>query len=178
MKGTALGRVALVAGAAVLVLSCSDRSPLGVAPRAAPSDGRRTDLLGLNPDLSLLSCTPLPTATVTQTIGPDGGMVQVGPHTLVIPPGALGGPVTITATAPSDTVNRVVFQPQGLTFLQPASLTMSFGNCNVAGLTSPAQIVYTTDALQILEYLPSVDDLQAQTATAPLQHFSDYAIAW
>ncbi|HEX4629232.1 MAG TPA: hypothetical protein VH137_10625 [Gemmatimonadales bacterium] len=178
MKGTVLGRTVLLGAAALLALSCGDQGTLGVAPRAPLPAGRRADLLGLDLGVPLLTCSPLPSASVTQTIGPDGGTLQVGPHTLSIPPGALLMPVSITATAPSDTVNRIVFQPQGLTFLQPASLTMSYANCGVLGVGPPEQIVYTTDALEILESLPSVDDLTAQTATAPLQHFSDYAIAW
>jgi hypothetical protein len=173
-----VGRAALVAAAVVLALSCADQSPVGVAPRAPMPAARRADLLGLDVRVPLLTCTPLPSVTVTQTIGPDGGTLQVGPHTLSIPPGALDLPVSITATAPSDTVNRIVFQPQGLTFRQPATLTMSYANCSVLGVWLPEQIVYTTDALQILEYLHSWDDVWSQTATAPLTHFSDYAIAW
>jgi hypothetical protein len=49
----------------------------------------------------LLACRPLPYASATQTIGPDGGVIQVGPHTLRIPPRALSRPITITAEAPS-----------------------------------------------------------------------------
>src|SRR5206468_12137398 len=64
---------------------------------------------------SLLTCSPLAADSATQTIGDSGGTIYVGPHTLTIPPGALNDTVTITAVAPADTVNRVQFQPQGLT---------------------------------------------------------------
>src|SRR5207247_1914187 len=123
----ALGRGTLLAGAAAAALSCGDRSPLGVTPGAARP---RADLLDslvqtVNKAASLLTCSPLAADSATQTIGADGGTIYVGPHTLTIPPGALADTVTITAVAPADTVNRVQFQPQGLTFNQPASLTMS-----------------------------------------------------
>lgn len=167
--------VAALAGLGVFVaLSCRDP----VAPPAAPR--AFTLLPPTDPTYlfdGLLTCSPLPADSVTQTIGPAGGTLVVGPHTLSIPPGALAAPVTITAVAPSDTVNRVRFAPQGLTFQTPATLTLSYANCQrVLGL--PAQIAYTTDALAILEILSSVDNGQTATVTAPLQHFSDYAVAW
>ena len=126
----------------------------------------------------LLACTPVAADSVTQTIGPEGGTLLVGANTLAIPAGALDSAVTITAVAPSDTVNRLQFQPEGLTFLQAARLTMSYANCNTLGLTLPKRIAYTTDLLLILEYLPSVDDLSGQTVTGQVRHFSDYAISW
>jgi hypothetical protein len=127
----------------------------------------------------LRACTPVAADSATQTIGPEGGTLQVGANTLVIPAGALDSAVTITAMAPSDTVNRVQFQPEGLTFNEPARLTMSYANCNTLGLWLPKQIAFTTDdLLLILEYLPSWDNLFGQTVTGHVRHFSDYAIAW
>jgi len=130
------------------------------------------------PPVGLLACTPLAADSVTQTIGPEGGTIQVGANTLSVPAGALDSAVSITAVAPSDSVNRVNFQPEGLTFLQPASLTMSYANCSTIGSLFPKRVAYTTDLLLILEYLPSVDDLSGQSVTGQVQHFSDYAIAW
>src|SRR5204863_267880 len=80
---------------------------------------------------------PMPTATATQTVGPAGGVIRIGPHALSIPAGALDAPVTITATAPSDKVNRVQFQPEGLVFQRAATLTMSYANCNLLGTILP-----------------------------------------
>ena len=127
MNATRSVRLVLLGAAAALGLSCGERSPLGVNPGAARPQAALVDsLVGiLSQHTGLLQCSPLPADSATQTIGPDGGTLQVGPHTLSIPPGALTEPVTITAVMPSDTVNRVQFQPQGLTFQQAASLTMS-----------------------------------------------------
>lgn len=163
---------------ALAVLSCRDA--------AAPPPGPRADLFSdplpvLDPLpklVGLLTCTPLAYDSVTQTIGPEGGTLQVGVQTLWVPPGALDTPVSITAVAPPDTVNRVRFQPEGLTFQQPVALVMGYGNCDLLGSTLPKRIAYTTDALQILDYLPSLDDLGSQTVRGWLRHFSDYAIAW
>jgi hypothetical protein len=176
MKHARLLRAAVLGGTAAVLLSCGDPTPLGLPSRAG---GTTADLIGgLRPITGLLQCTPLPYDSVTQTIGPEGGTIQVGPHTLSIPAGALGAPVTITAVALSETVNRVRFQPEGLTFQQSASLSMSYANCNLLGLLLPKRVAYTTDLLQILYYLQSVDKPLSQTVTGRLDHFSDYAVAW
>ncbi|HYT99742.1 MAG TPA: hypothetical protein VEK85_05165 [Gemmatimonadales bacterium] len=176
MKVTRLSLATLFGTATVVVLSCGEPSPVGVAPPVPP----RQALLGtsLLEGGGLLTCSPLAYDSVTATIGPDGGTIRVGPHALAIPAGALALPTTITAVVPSDSVNVVQFQPEGLQFSRDVALTMSYANCNLLGSLAPKYIVHTTDALQILEYLPSVDDLFTGTVTGQLQHFSDYAIAW
>ena len=162
-------RLALLGGVAAALVRCADSAPL------EPNAG----LIGsvLEPT-GLLRCAPLPSDSVTQTIGPDGGTLYVGAHRLSVPAGALSEPVTITAVAPTDTVNQVRFQPEGLTFLRPTSLTMSYANCNILGSLVPKRIAYTSDALVILEYLASLDNLLSRTVTGQVQHFSTYAIAW
>jgi hypothetical protein len=45
----------------------------------------------------LLLCSPQPYASSTETIGPEGGVIAVGRHWLVIPRNALSQDVTITA---------------------------------------------------------------------------------
>src|SRR5713101_3248330 len=157
MKVARLTRAALVTTAAAL-LSCGE-SPLSPVRPVPPP---QASLIGwLLQATGLLQCTPMPSATATQTVGSAGGVIHIGPHTLAIPAGALGAPVTITATAPSGTVNRIQFQPEGLAFQRSAALTMSYANCNVLGKLLPKQIAYTDDALNILSYLLSVDDLFA-----------------
>src|SRR5436305_7792857 len=119
MNVTRLRRAALVIAAAAL-LGCGE-PPLGPVPPPP-----QASLIGsLLQATGLLGCTPMPTATATQTVGSAGGVIKIGPHALSIPAGALDAPVTITATAPSDNVNRVRFQPEGLVFRRSAALTMS-----------------------------------------------------
>ena len=172
MNVTRLRRAALVIAVAAL-LGCGE-PPLGPVPPPP-----QASLIGsLLQATGLLGCTPMPTATATQTVGPAGGVIRIGPHALSIPAGALTAPVTITATAPSDKVNRVQFQPEGLVFQRSAALTMSYANCNLLGTILPKRIAYTSDALAILSYVLSVDNLFAKNVTGKLNHFSNYAIAW
>jgi hypothetical protein len=108
-----------------------------------------------------------------------GGSISAGPHTLVIPPGALLSPTTITMTAPTGRhVNAVRFQPEGLQFVTPAALTMSYANCNLLGNLLPKRIAYTDDNLNILYYLLSLDNLLSKKVTGKVNHFSDYIVAW
>lgn len=167
----------LVSAAAAFSLSCGDSTPTGLGDLKPQADLLGT-LSKTVEDTGLLKCSPLPEATATATVGPPGGVIEVGPHKLSIPPGALTEWVTITAVAPSDKVNRVHFEPEGLEFPKPAALTMSYKNCNLLGSLAPKRIAYVSDALVILEYLLSVDDIFAKKVTGKLHHFSDYAIAW
>jgi hypothetical protein len=75
-------------------------------------------------------------------------------------------------------VNRIVFQPSGLVFQVPATLTMSYANCGLLVNLLPMQIAYVDDLLNILYYVPSVPNVQSQTVTGMVRHFSDYAVAW
>lgn len=164
---TALGSV---------LLACSDTAPVGV--RTGPASSAPARLDWQPPPVGLLQCAPQPYDSTTQTIGPEGGSIQAGSNVLWIPAGALADSVAITMIAPSDTVNRVQFQPEGLQFASPAWLTMGYANCSLLGQLVPKRIAYTTDALTILEYLLSFDNFFAQRVTGRLSHFSNYAIAW
>jgi len=108
-----------------------------------------------------------------------GGTISAGPHTLVIPPGALTSPTAITMTAPTGLgVNAVKFQPAGLRFVTPAALTMSYANCSLLGKILPKRIAYTNDNLSIISYLLSLDNLLSKNVTGKVNHFSAYVVAW
>ena len=165
-------RVVALLAAAVVVASCGDRASLG------PPTDQPQALWGFEPVGVLLGCTAIPADSVSQVIGPEGGTIYVGPHKLRVPEGSLAEPVTITAVAPSDTVNRVVLSPHGLQLAEPARLTLSYANCGVVNWLLPKRIAYTTDALEILQILLSLDNPLARRVSANLDHFSTYAVAW
>jgi hypothetical protein len=156
-------------------VSCGDHTPTSPAV-PTPDASLIGSLLG---PTGLLQCSNLPYASTTKTIGILGGTISAGPHTLVIPPGALTAPTTITMTAPTGLgVNAVKFQPAGLRFTAPAALTMSYENCSLLGKILPKRIAYTTDNLQILYYILSLDNLLSKYVTGKVSHFSDYVVAW
>jgi len=126
--------------------------------------------------LNLLSCSALPDDKATQWIGPNGGTIRFGSSSLSIPRGALKSYVQITAEQVSDDVNSVRFSPEGLRFGKPATLTMGYSNCQQ--VNSPKQIVYTDENLNVIEVLKSKDSSGGDTVSAPVNHFSRYAVAW
>lgn len=134
------------------------------------------DLLKAVKDLRLLSCSPQPYVSKTQTVGTAGGVIVVGTHRLVIPSGALRSPVTIRAEQVTSRVNSVRFHPEGLKFERPAALTMSYANCSPLMILK--RVVYTNELLRILELLPSLDNVRDKTVTGTVRHFSRYAVAW
>lgn len=175
-----LTAVALLA-ISLAVASCTDRSPTAPTASLAAPDSSAELLELLTPTLrrvGLLTCRPLPAASTQAQIGPDGGTIRVGPHRLVIPRGALDSAVTITASAPTGTINRVELLPHGLVFELPATLDMSYANCDLLSSLLPKRIAYVNGRLTILSYLLSVDDLLQQRVKGRLDHFSDYVVAW
>ena len=190
----------LLAGAAALVLSCRDATPVGVDARTSvllagrhaqppAGDDRDDDGDEIDDGDSLVSCRPLPYDSVTRTIGPEGGELEVGRNWLVIPQGALRDPVSITAVAPSDTVAMVRFRPEGLRFLSTALLVLTYDNCRIPRPATP-RIALVTDSYRVIEFLtseaasPSDHRLPKghqeghRRVVGELHHFSNYAVAW
>lgn len=167
-------RLVVVALCLSLAIACTDHTPTA-APQAP-----QADLIGsLVGATGLLKCSSLPYAQDVETIGPEGGVLIAGQHSLVIPPGALLAPTQITMTVPTGlSVNAVKFQPEGLHFVVPAVLSMSYSNCSLLGKILPKRIAYTDDNLNILTYLLSLDNLLGKRVTGKVNHFSDYVIAW
>jgi hypothetical protein len=153
--------------------ACSSEDSL-TAPVAESPSASIVDLLS---NLQLLSCSTQPYAVTTQTVGQAGGTIVVGAHKLVIPADALTSDVTISAEQVPGSTNSVRFSPEGLSFEKPASLTLSYSNCSRL-LSVLKKVVYTDEQLRILDLLPSVDLRLNQTVSAPISHFSRYAVAW
>jgi hypothetical protein len=163
---------------ALIVSGCSDRALIS-APETAPPPPEASLIGGLLGATGLLQCSSLPYASATQTIGSAGGTIRVGPHTLTVPAGALLSPVVITGSLVTGRgVNAVRFQPEGLKFQRSAYLTMSYANCNLLGRLLPKRVAYVGDALNILSYLLSIDNVLATKVTGRVDHFSNYAVAW
>jgi hypothetical protein len=195
--------IILLIGATAAALNCGDPSPLGVAMTTpAPTAGLRphsdgddgddgepsdTTDVGDQGDDSLVTCRPLPYDSVTQTVGPQGGEIEVGRNWLIIPRGALRGPVSITAVAPSDTVAMVRFQPAGLRFETTTLLVTTYDNCRVPKSITP-RIALVSNAFAVIEFLASGESMLPQQfakkhkvhrrVVGQLQHFSNYAVAW
>jgi hypothetical protein len=157
-----------------LTTSCADETA-PTAPQAAFDHGKLVNSLGF------ARCDPLPYAFSSARIGPTGGSLKAGKNTLRIPPGALTQTVLISMESPSDTLNYVVFGPEGLTFdpASPPILTMTYRNCpSAAPKDQPLEIVYVDDELTaVLDTTQSLPaDTVAMTVGGKLEHFSKYVL--
>ena len=180
---------ALAFCATAAAVSCGDPSPVGVAiPAPAFQRGGRAALYGSG----LVSCLQT-YDSVTQVIGPAGGLIAVGHHYLWVDSMALSDTVSITAVAPADTVRWVRFQPDGLQFRTngagwSALLYTSFSDCGVP-TADTLRIAQVTDSLSIIRYLAPPDSTWirvrkkawskgSQYVAGVLHHFSQYAVSW
>jgi hypothetical protein len=180
----------LAACAAAAAVSCVDPSPVGVDVPAFQRGGKWvTEVTGKS---GLVSCSQK-YDSVTQVIGPAGGLIAVGRHVLWVDSMALSDTVRITAVAPADTVRWVRFQPDGLEFRTngagwSAVLYTSFKDCGVP-TAETVRIAQVTDSLHVIGYLARPDSTWIkvrkrswsngnQYVAGVLHHFSQYAVSW
>lgn len=125
----------------------------------------------------LTRCTRREAATGSAIIGSKGGTLVIGTNRLIVPPGALLQPTLITGTVPSDTILSIHLEPSGLTFKRPVGLVMDVTGCDESGWTMAHDVYYVNDAGEIVERIRAVFGTMWHTIAAPLNHFSQYAIA-
>jgi len=198
MKGVPM-LTALLFGAGVAISGCADHTTTGPAASAvappigtsAPQIGHTAPQIGntvpqdhdtagtVARNAALAKCRPLAAENVHRLIGPSGGTLVIGPHTLTIPPGALSRQVNIRAKiAGGKSVNVIEFKPDGLVFRTPVVLTMSYANCDRHGVTSPLTIAVVNDTLGVVDTIPSSDDTATGTVTGGVPDLTNYAVAW
>jgi hypothetical protein len=196
VKRSTVRWMSLTCGVAILAAACDANGPDAVAPSARnpvsgdaasqvslQTRGLGSELYGVLPPLSrdssiLFVCTAdSVTHSASADIGVLGGRIAFGGNTLIVPPGAVLRKTTITATAPGDGHLSAVFQPEGLHFLLPPVLTLNYQQCATAPANT-AKIVYLQSLLGgLLEILPTTLNLDRHSISAPIWHFSVYAVA-
>ena len=180
--------VGLVVGAIAFGCDRSPTAPPTPSVRAAQAS-LTSQVKGGSTSTGLIQCSQT-YDSVTQVIGPLGGLIAVGHHYLWVDSLALGSAVSITAVAPAGTVRWVRFQPDGLVFQTnsktgyPAVVYTDYTGCAVP-TSSVLQIAQVSDALGILGYLQTYVKFNkhpwsqgTQYVAAVLLHFSNYAVAW
>ena len=187
MKRAPLAFVAVLFSAIVAV-SCGDPAPLGI-DRTVPILGKSR--IPITSGAGLLYCRQK-YDSVTQVIGPLGGMIAVGSHVLWVDSAVFSTPVSITAVAPEDTLRWVRFQPDGLQFppnpvhgySAGALLYTSYHDCEQIP-SDTLRIAQVDDALHILGYLETVARGRRKSWSNGnqyiygwLPHFSSYALSW
>jgi hypothetical protein len=126
----------------------------------------------------LLLCRPEEYEAGTAIIGPEGGVIQFGPHWLTIPSGALTTRTVVTAEAPTSLMVTADFSPHGLQFQKNVELRLDYSRCTQPLLPGAFRVVYLDDLLKILEVPPSQDYRSSKWIRSWLRHFSKYAVAY
>ena len=117
--------------------------------------------------------------SVTRFIfGAVGGMVSLGDHYYVVPPGAVNGMVRFTLEYASFTGVGVDCGPSPLAFDVPVMLTLSYNNTQYENSGNPSglRIWHVTADGTLEEVEGCIVDTNAQTVTAPVTHFSRYIL--
>jgi hypothetical protein len=131
------------------------------------------------PSRGFVKCAPLPAATASKYVTPGvWDTLRVGPHRLIFQPGSLAQGTLITATvAPADSSRSIKFGPEGLTFRSGYSPLLQLSVRNCGSVSSTMSIVYTDDQMTtVKEWRPTVVDFLSRLVSAPIEHFSRYAV--
>jgi hypothetical protein len=125
----------------------------------------------------LLMCDPLQYAATVKVVGPEGADLDVGPHKLRIPRGALTQETVITVEQPVSLEVTTRLSPHGIAFRRPVTLTLSYKHC-LRPTGYRERVAYTDEQLNVLEYVRSRDNDADGLVDAVLDHFSRYAVAY
>jgi hypothetical protein len=125
---------------------------------------------------SLITCEPLPYDADTRIIGPEGGTLNIGPHRLKIPPGALTKPTVITGELPVSVNVSVKLSPSGLRFSAASQLKLSYKHCSDRSEYIHS-VVFVNDEGEITEWPISFDYSSYEEVFGAIWHFSKYAVA-
>lgn len=111
-------------------------------------------------------------------IGPEGGIVRLGLHTLVVPPGAVDREIVFTMNYASQTAVAVDCGPSPFHFNVPVELTLSYKGTSFerSAQQNTLQIFYMANTASF-SAMPSHVDVANKTVTAQLDHFSRYIIS-
>ncbi|MGZ8456388.1 MAG: hypothetical protein ACXWZ4_07300 [Gemmatirosa sp.] len=189
-------------GAATLALlaACADAptAPRAAAPVApdAPSFGRSSATTttttgtkaGATPVTGLLWEKPVTAATTSGVIGAEGGTLALAHGArLIVPRGAVAGPVTFRITRLPGRIVAYDFQPHGLRFAVPAQIEHPIAGVSLKGVTGSsvegayfegaAALDQTTGTAQVTEFRPTLTAVEKGLVRFTVDHFSGYMVS-
>jgi len=174
----ALGAVALVGCASLPTAPAATPDAASVearlvrVPGGAEPGGLVGDLVG--------TTTSLLEKTVQTITGVDGGTVTAGRFSVEVPPGAITGTGEVSVTVPDTTVLRVDLHILNAPneFNVPVTLEISYAGAEGGFDVDPTQfkIFWHDEERGVWRMLPTEVDLERQTVSTRLEHFSTYGV--
>lgn len=125
-----------------------------------------------------LACGYSGVYTVSQSVGPNGGVLRFGASSLTIPQGALSSTIQISAKITLGQGVNVEFAPHGLTFAKAATIVANYTGCTMPSTATGLNVYYTDVNGGILQSMPSAMNMSQHTVTSLTDHFSGYMVAW
>ena len=169
----------VVAGVTALVLvGCRDvqENALPVEPPSAEIAVRPEALLARR-----LVCPITTENAVRAEIGPNGGTVALGGHSVHFPPGAVAEPVQVKLTVPASRHVEVDISVNGrehYRLARPVLVTMSYDRCG-ANLPAGGRMTvwhYDRSTERLLEQMGSLDDRASRSVSFVTNHFSGWVV--
>lgn len=166
----------ILAGAALVLSACSGTEITAPPRSAAPPSALRgvvpgSEGNGSSSSVTALACNVPSPLQGSAVIGPSGGTLDIGPHRLIIPPGALTQELPISGTIRSANGGvEIDFEPTGTQFKKPAGLIFDASSCG-----SVPDAVYL-NPIGTNELIPAIYSNWWHTIAAPIEHFSIYLI--
>ena len=155
----------------VAVAACNDAN-LPSAPQLEPSAG----LVGESVRAARRAARMQGDVVVTEVIGARGGKLKAAGVSLDIPAGAVRQPTAITMTVSGGDYYQVHFQPHGLQFAKPASLSFQLQNA----LRSPFVVYF--DAMSADGEVTPLETFEVtrrgSSVITQIGHFSGYCVAY
>ncbi|HEY3295061.1 MAG TPA: hypothetical protein VGL38_06465 [bacterium] len=124
-----------------------------------------------------MAVNPLNIPNATAHIGPEGGIIRLGRHSLTIPAGAVDADITFKISGASLTAIASDCAPSGLVFAIPATLTLSYAGTQYEDAANPDLSIFYALPDGTYEEYPSTVDPVNKTVSAPLNHFSRYILS-
>ena len=182
MKSILNGRTVLALLGVLVLAACADQAPLPLSPSSTVEldvAGRHEGRTAFFQGIQRVRAGGL--AFDSEVITPQGGVLEAGGVTLRIPAGAVSEDVTIRMIIPNTPFLYAHFQPHGLKFSTPATLTFDLSEA-AADHGSGLLGVYVgaglfSRGLSVLgsETFPATRDERG--ASFQIDHFSGYIVA-
>lgn len=172
---------------AVVLAGCTGTSDAPLSPTAPRGTGLLSGLLSV-PLLQRL--LPLGQSySASATIGSAGGTISIpqAGMTITFPAGAVSSPVLIRATAVAGSNVAYTFEPHGLQFAKPVTITQNLALTQIVQnllqgpslqgsyFASDSQLGNGTAVVD--ENIPATFSLLQLRTTFPIRHFSGYAVS-